>query len=147
MELTKPISRMQDTDYILRFNLRQRIEHIGLIIVFTALAVTGLLQRYYTIGPAEWLIFHMGGIETLRAVHRMFGVIFVAGFLYHLATVISDIARGKRLSMLLSRKDFTDVVDSLKYAAGRSGGITTARNSNTGGSCSAALSSPLPGWC
>lgn len=118
---TTPEAKKQGTEYVVRFKLRQRIEHIALIIVFTLLAVTGLLQRYYTFGPAEWLILNLGGIETLRAIHRTLGIIFSFGFLYHVAIIISDIARRKRLSMLVSRKDFTDVVDSLKYSAGRGG--------------------------
>ncbi len=106
-------------DYIVRFNVRQRIEHIALIVVFTALAVTGLLQRYYTGWFAEWAIVRIGGVETVRVIHRIFGVTFTFALLYHLITLTYGLlVRRSRQSMLLSRKDFTDVVDSLRYALG-----------------------------
>ncbi len=106
-------------DYIVRFNVRQRIEHIALIVVFTALAATGLLQRYYTGWFAEWAIVRIGGVETVRVIHRIFGVTFTLGLLYHLITLTYGllVQRGRQ-SMLLSRKDFADVVDSLRYALG-----------------------------
>ncbi len=107
------------TDYVVRFNLRQRIEHIALIVVFTALAATGLLQRFYTGWFAEWAIVRIGGVETIRVIHRAFGVIFTFGLLYHMATLTHGLlVRRSRQSMLLSRKDFTDVIDSLRYALG-----------------------------
>lgn len=107
------------SDYIVRFNVRQRIEHIALIVVFTALAATGLLQRFYTGWFAEWAIVRIGGIETVRVIHRAFGVTFTVALLYHLVTLTYGLlVRRSRQSMLLSRKDFTDVVDSLRYALG-----------------------------
>ena len=48
-------------DYIQRFNIRQRVEHYILMVVFTVLAITGLIQRYYTVGVCQWLIQHLGG--------------------------------------------------------------------------------------
>lgn len=114
---------LSGTCYIVRFNIRQRIEHIALIVVFTALAATGLLQRYYTGWFAEWAIMRMGGIETVRVIHRVFGVTFTFALLYHLVTLTYGLlVRRSRQSMLLSRRDFTDVVDALRYALGlRSG--------------------------
>ena len=107
------------SDYIVRFNLRQRIEHIALIVVFTALAATGLLQRYYTGWFAEWAIIRIGGVETVRVIHRIFGVTFTFALLYHMVTLTYGLLVSRsRQSMLLSRKDFTDVVDALRYALG-----------------------------
>jgi len=111
------------TNYIVRFSVRQRIEHIALIVIFTALAVTGLLQRFYTGWFAEWAIVRIGGVETVRVIHRIFGGVFTLALFYHLVILTHGlVVKHSRQSMLLTRKDFTDVVDSLRYALGvRSG--------------------------
>jgi cytochrome b subunit of formate dehydrogenase len=48
-------------EYITRFNVSQRVEHIILMVTFIALAVTGLAEKFYASGWAEWLINSMGG--------------------------------------------------------------------------------------
>ena len=107
------------TNYIVRFSVRQRIEHIALIVIFTALAVTGLLQRFYTGWFAEWAIVRIGGVETVRVIHRIFGGVFTLALFYHLVILSHGlVVKHSRQSMLLTRKDFTDVVDSLRYALG-----------------------------
>lgn len=108
-------------EQFVRFAVRQRIEHVALIVTFTTLAVTGLIQRFYTVSVAEWAILNLGGIETVRDIHRVFGAIFALGFIYHLVFLTYNLlVRHARQSMLPSRKDFTDIVDSLKYALGTS---------------------------
>ncbi len=105
--------------YFVRFNVRQRIEHIGLMVVFTILAVTGLLQRFYTGGAAEWTILRLGGIETVRTIHRVFGGVFTLALVYHLVMLtLGLLVRHERQSMLPTRKDFTDIVDSLRFGLG-----------------------------
>jgi formate dehydrogenase subunit gamma len=105
--------------YFVRFNVRQRIEHIALMVVFTALAVTGLLQRFYTGGVAEWTILRLGGIETVRAIHRVFGAIFTVALVYHLIMLTFGLlVRHDRQTMLPTRKDFTDIMDSLRFGLG-----------------------------
>jgi len=107
------------SEYFTRFAVRQRIEHIALMVIFTALALTGLLQRFYTGWFAEWAILSIGGVETVRVIHRIFGGIFTLALVYHLAVLTYGmVVRRSRQSMLLTRRDFTDVVDSLRYALG-----------------------------
>jgi formate dehydrogenase subunit gamma len=106
-------------DYFVRFNVRQRIEHIALMVIFTTLAITGLLQRFYTGGVAEWTILRLGGIETVRAIHRFFGGVFTFALVYHLVMLtIGLLVRHERQTMLPTRKDFTDIVDSLRFGLG-----------------------------
>jgi len=105
--------------YVTRFNMRQRVEHIALIVIFTTLALTGLLQRFYTGWFAEWAIMGIGGVETVRVIHRVFGGVFTLALVYHLIVLTYGLmVKHSRQSMLLTRKDFTDVVDSLRLALG-----------------------------
>jgi formate dehydrogenase subunit gamma len=105
--------------YFRRFSTRQRIEHAVLLVTFTALAVTGLAERFYSAGWASWLIINLGGIAATRLIHRILGLVFTAGMVFHFAYIFYDATfRHGRLSMMVNVKDFRDVVESLKYSFG-----------------------------
>ena len=89
------------------------------MVSFTILSVTGLAQRFYTAGWAEWVIMNLGGIGYTRLVHRAFAVIFILSIVYHLGYVIYVVFwRHAKPSMLPSLKDFRDAVATLKYSFG-----------------------------
>ena len=71
----------------LRFRLSQRIEHWLLVIVFTLLAVTGLAQKFAQNGLAIWLIGVLGGIETVRVIHRIAATVLMVESIYHIGTI------------------------------------------------------------
>lgn len=105
--------------YFVRFSASQRVEHAVLMVSFTVLAVTGLAQRFYTAGWAEWLILNLGGIEYTRLIHRAFALLFVLGAAYHFSWLgYSLFVRHSRLSMIPTLKDARDVVDTLRYSFG-----------------------------
>jgi len=111
--------RKQEPEYVVRFSLTQRIEHIVLMITFVVLAVTGLAQRYSGAGWGEWVILHLGGIGYTRFVHRAFGVLFTLSVLYHFSYLALALVRRRlRPSMVPTLKDFRDVVGSLRYSFG-----------------------------
>jgi formate dehydrogenase gamma subunit len=106
-------------DYFLRFSPMQRTEHAVLMVTFIALAITGLAQRYSTVGWVEWLILRLGGIEYTRLIHRGFAVIFILSALYHFGYITySYFIKHRNLPMLPTLKDFRDVVGALRYAFG-----------------------------
>ncbi|MCB0018004.1 MAG: hypothetical protein KDE09_09460, partial [Anaerolineales bacterium] len=53
-----------------RFRVMARIEHAILLVSFTILAVTGLPQKYAATNTGEAIIAFMGGVETIRIIHR-----------------------------------------------------------------------------
>jgi cytochrome b subunit of formate dehydrogenase len=94
-----------------RFGLRLRLEHIVLMVTFIALAVTGIVQRYYTADLARWLILQMGGIETTRLIHRGFGLILTIGMLYHFGLLYYQVyIRHARLSMMPTLQDLRNIM-------------------------------------
>ncbi|MBI2869810.1 MAG: cytochrome C [Chloroflexi bacterium] len=104
---------------VIRFQPHQRIEHLVLIVTFIALAVTGLVQRYYSVGLSQWLISVMGGIETTRLIHRGFALVLTLGIAYHLAWLDYRLfTRHARPSMLPTFQDFRDIVNELKRGLG-----------------------------
>lgn len=108
-----------EPEYFTRFNLSQRIEHVILMVSFTMLSVTGLAQRFYTAGWAQWVIAALGGIGSTRLIHRGFAVIFILSIVYHLGYVAYQLlVRHVEPTMLPSLKDFRDVVATLRYSFG-----------------------------
>ncbi len=116
-----------------RFRLGARIEHIILLLSFTVLAVTGLPQRYAQVELAQNMINAMGGIETVRIIHRYAAFLLVLGSFYHLFTSFYRLyVRRERHRMLPDLKDVTDVVDYVKFNVGRTDEHPKMRKFNFG---------------
>ncbi len=106
-------------EWFVRFNPGQRIEHVVLMVTFTVLSVTGLAQRFYPGGWAEWLILNMGGIDNVRLVHRGFALLFVLSAIYHFGYLgYSLLTHRGKASMVPTLKDFRDVVAVVRYSFG-----------------------------
>jgi formate dehydrogenase subunit gamma len=107
------------TEYIVRFNNRQRFEHALNLVVFVLLCATGLPQKFYQSSWAGSLLDVFGGIDRARFIHRTCGVTMAIATVVHFGFGFAAIAgRRTRLSMIPSRKDFTDAIDTLKYYMG-----------------------------
>ena len=105
--------------YFIRFSRSQRAEHLSVMVTFLVLIATGLPQKYFEMDWARWLILSMGGIDTVRLVHRIFGFIFGAVALYHLFNVTSGWLRHRtRPGMFISLRDVQDAVNTLRYDIG-----------------------------
>jgi len=109
----------QQGGYFVRFSLSQRVQHIVLIITFVALALTGLAQKYYTAGWANWLILGLGGIEVTRLIHRIFAIVFMGALVYHFVEVFWGLlVKHNRPSMFITRQDFKDAIQEVRYSFG-----------------------------
>jgi formate dehydrogenase gamma subunit len=103
-------------EWFLRHHWLRRVEHWTGALLFVALAITGLAQRYHDASWSGWVITTLGGIDTTRVVHRWCGLSFSALFLAHLAVaVVGVLWRGWQPSMLINRQDFVDAVQNLRY--------------------------------
>jgi cytochrome b subunit of formate dehydrogenase len=100
----------------IRFALRQRIEHVLLILSFTSLCVTGLPQRFLGEAWAQGLISLLGGLDTVRFIHHLFGVMLVFLGIHHLIVVGGELlfARSKPTAMF---PRLQDVRDALRHVA------------------------------
>jgi formate dehydrogenase gamma subunit len=105
--------------YYTRFGAAERMEHMVLLVSFTMLAVTGLPQRYAEFQLAKDIINAMGGIESLRVMHRFFAILLMIGAIYHGGAVSYKIyVRGDRLNMIPGLKDLWDVIGYVKFNLG-----------------------------
>jgi formate dehydrogenase gamma subunit len=102
-----------------RFSPAQRFEHIVLIVTFSGLALTGLPQKYASEIWAQTLINVMGGIESVRIVHRVLAALLMALAIYHGGAVTYKLfVLRRRLTMLPTLRDLTDAVQVLLYNLG-----------------------------
>jgi len=106
-------------DSFVRFNRMQRVEHLVLLLSFTALALTGLPQRYAETEIGIRAIEAMGGIESIRILHRVFAVVLMAGSIYHGGVLTYNIfVKRTRLDMLPNFGDVRDVIHWTLYNLG-----------------------------
>ncbi len=85
------------------------------------LAVTGLPQKFNSLGLSQWLMDSVGGIETLRLIHHIAGGVLIFSGLYHLALVLVAVLIFKvmtPLQMIPDGKDFRDAVQMVRYFLG-----------------------------
>lgn len=106
-------------EYFVRFNIVERVQHFFLMISFVMLVTTGLPQKFSTTPWAEWIVLHLGGIDTTRALHRIFAVIMITVALVHVLSLLGSLLRGRlRPSMVPSLRDFQDVFQEVRYSLG-----------------------------
>ncbi|HLA41878.1 MAG TPA: cytochrome b/b6 domain-containing protein, partial [Aggregatilineales bacterium] len=105
--------------YYKRFGAAERMEHMALLVSFTMLVVSGLPQRYAEYQLARDIIEILGGIESVRILHRFFAIILMITSIYHGGAVSYKIyVRGDRLSMLPSLRDVQDVIGVVLFNLG-----------------------------
>ncbi len=109
----------QPKSYV-RFSASDRMEHFVLLVAFTMLGVTGLPQRYaadYQI--AKDMIGWLGGIESVRVMHRFFAMILIGSAIYHGGVLSYKIyVRGVRLTMIPGPRDVQDAIQVVLYNLG-----------------------------
>jgi formate dehydrogenase subunit gamma len=105
--------------YVLRFSVRQRTEHLLIMILFLVLALTGFPQKFFDSEWAQWLTVQLGGIDRARWIHRMSGILFTLVAAEHVIVGVT-LAAMKRLdiTMVPSKKDFWDAIVMLRYYLG-----------------------------
>jgi len=105
--------------FFIRFTARQRLEHIVVMVLFTILSVTGLPQKFFEYDVSQWLLASLGGVDRARWFHRMAGLAFAAFAVFHIGSLAWEVLAGRsRLSLVPTRKDFTDAILQLRYYLG-----------------------------
>jgi formate dehydrogenase gamma subunit len=104
-----------------RFSLEQRLEHVLMLSAFATLAVTGLPQKFAEAAWADALIQALGGIETVRQVHRFAATALMLEAIYHFGAIAYRAwVRRVRLTMLPSVQDAVDAWRAFSYNIGLS---------------------------
>jgi cytochrome b subunit of formate dehydrogenase len=106
----------RNSDDVVRFGTRDRIEHLLVMLIFFALALTGLPQKFHEAAISKTIVGVLGGIAQVRYFHRLAGVLFSIMTLVHLVSILAAVISGRSsLAMVPGVKDFRDVVTTLRY--------------------------------
>ena len=107
------------SSYLRRLGPLRITEHWLNATVFVVLVVTGLAQKFHGATTSQWLVEILGGINSVRIIHRITGLILVVLTTVHIVTALYGVVlRRWQPTMIIHKKDFTDVVDNLKYYLG-----------------------------
>lgn len=102
-----------------RFNIARRLEHILLILSFSTLAVTGLVQKYALNSVSVAIISFLGGIEIVRIIHRIAAVTFFLEGVYHFILMAYLLyVKRKEATMIPGIKDGFDAIYELLHNLG-----------------------------
>lgn len=102
-----------------RFPLARRIEHLTMLLSFTTLGLTGLIQKFATSATSQFLVGLLGGIETVRSIHHFAAIVLMFGTMYHLIVFgYQAYVLRIRLSMLPGFQDAKDAFQALLYNIG-----------------------------
>jgi cytochrome b subunit of formate dehydrogenase len=113
---TKP-----DEEYIVRFNLIERIQHIALFVTLIMLLVTGLSLTYHDSWLGRFMIELEGGLEGRGRLHNIFAFILIGLGVFHAFYITFSDKGHREISHLKYRKkDFKDLILSFKYNFGLS---------------------------
>jgi formate dehydrogenase subunit gamma len=106
-------------DTLRRFSNARVAEHLLVMFTVGILVTTGLSQKFYHLDVSRWLILKLGGMDTVKLIHRFAGIVFGATMLFHMVIAVIGIALRKwSPSMMINAKDFSDAVHNIKYYAG-----------------------------
>lgn len=115
----EPKEAAEIPEEFVRFSANQRLEHVMILVSFTALVLTGLPQKFIGAGWAQSMILAIGGIETTRLIHRGFAAMMCFEAVYHAGVIGITIARGRFVpSMIPGLKDVMDAMSCFRYCIG-----------------------------
>jgi cytochrome b subunit of formate dehydrogenase len=102
-----------------RFALAARIEHLILLLSFSILGVTGLIQKFPDNAVSDLIFAALGGITNTRLIHHVAAVVLLVLSAYHVIAVLYKIyVRRRSMTMLPGLKDVTDALDLVRYNLG-----------------------------
>ncbi len=103
----------------LRFAIPERAEHWLFVIAFATLAMTGLVQKFASLEIAQGIIVLLGGIETVRIIHRLAATMMMFETIYHIGVVGYKVyVRRSPMNMLPSLNDIRVAWKAFLYNLG-----------------------------
>ncbi|HEY5984538.1 MAG TPA: cytochrome b/b6 domain-containing protein [Anaerolineales bacterium] len=110
-----PVQTQQYT----RFSLSARLQHVIMLISFTTLAITGLVQKYALSAASVGIVRAWGGIEKVRATHHLAATALMFIAVYHLVELgYKAFVLRTPLTMLPGVQDIKDAWKALSFNVG-----------------------------
>lgn len=106
--------RRAQGEMVIRMDRGQRLQHLVLMSSFMVLAVTGFALKF----PNTWFAHLLGNEEIRRWIHRVAGLVLLAGGVYHVGYVLCTAKGRKLLADLRPRwRDARDLVTNAGHLA------------------------------
>jgi len=120
-ENPSPIEARIEGDYIIRFDIHQRIQHFVLMATFIVLAITGIIRGFPDWPTMQLWTNVLGGAETLRRIHDIAAFLMVADGVYHFLYIIYGILVKRKFpfTMMPSLKDIKDSIQTFYWIFGK----------------------------
>ncbi len=113
------IMKIDAEERIRRFGRGRIVEHWLTVVTFLTLLITGISQRFFYLDISRWCIMKLGGIDSVRLIHRYAGVVFVITAASHIIiAALGVILKKWQPSMVINKNDFTDAVHDIRYYIG-----------------------------
>ena len=114
--------KWEEGKWVQRFDAVQRMTHLVVIISFLGLAATGLPLKFHNTQWGHWVGAVLGGVEPSRYLHRVFAIVTIGYFVFHLIHLGSQIMRKRQYhflfgpeSMVPRPKDLLDFWNNLRW--------------------------------
>ncbi|MHB9024833.1 MAG: cytochrome b/b6 domain-containing protein [Armatimonadota bacterium] len=105
-----------------RLTRSMRIQHFLLALSFTVLVLTGFPLHFADVGWTRYLMMLFGGFDGARIAHRMFGVILILNYCWHMVYLVYLWKQAqfslRSWTMFPSWKDVVDFYETVKYGLG-----------------------------
>ncbi len=102
-----------------RFSLIDRAQHLLMLLSFTTLAITGLVQKYALSSVSLFIVRLWGGIENIRTTHHAAAVVLMLIAVFHVLELgYKGYVLGAGLTMLPGIQDVKDAWLALTYNLG-----------------------------
>jgi formate dehydrogenase subunit gamma len=111
----------KQAETINRFDIHQRLQHIGLALSFLLLVLTGLPLKFPNAGISQWWVAFWGGVDVTRTAHRVGAWVMVMVSVYHVLYLVVNVLvlhKPFPVKMIPSVKDMKDFVQDLAYSFG-----------------------------
>jgi len=119
IDLLRQARNVMREKQVRRMDRDEVLQHALLAIAFTVLVVTGFSLRFYKAWWATLLFGHEGGYAVRGLIHRIAGVLLLAGSLWHIAFLLTRRGRAFLRDMWPRRADFADFFKMIRYNLGR----------------------------
>lgn len=114
----KTSASVQPRAYV-RFTMADRLQHLLMLLSFTTLGVTGLVQKYPLNSVSLFIIRWWGGVENVRATHHVAATVLMLVAIYHLIGFGYKLfVLHERVTMLPGFQDIKDAWMAFTYNIG-----------------------------
>lgn len=102
-----------------RFSLTDRAQHLLMLLSFTTLAITGLVQKYALSAVSLFVVRLWGGIENIRTTHHAAAIVLMLVAIFHVIELgYKSYVMGAGLTMLPGIQDIKDAWMAFTYNLG-----------------------------